>query len=294
MSPRRTSWPWFASLVLHALIGLAVLWAQWWQPKNVPQPALSVELWEGGGAPAAKTAAVEVEPVAPVEAPSPAPAPQPPAPPAEINLGRKPPKDTPPKPEPETPRPVHKPEPKPEPKPQPKPVPKTEAKPEPKPKANAKPAPDKMAKADAKPAKPAKPAGRASQEADDMLAELGQGSKGTGKDRVTQAGAKGQGVEGGAVNGSANLAAYQNRVVQKVRPLVQVPDDLSGNPSVELRVALLPSLEVRGVQVIKSSGNAAYDAAVQRAVKEARTFPSLMPGMAFDDVRTVRLVFRPH
>ncbi|TCP15204.1 cell division and transport-associated protein TolA [Crenobacter luteus] len=292
MSTRR-AWPWFASAALHAVLALAVLWAQWWQPQRETPRALSVELWEGAAAPAAQSAAADVEPVAPVEAPPPAPEPAPappPTPPAEVNLGRKPPKEAPPRadmraeaPKPERPPRV---EARPEPRPEPKPQPKPEAKPKVEAKTGARPAPDKAATA-------AKPAARASQEADDLLAELGQGSRGAGRDRATQAGAKGQGAEGGAANGSANLAAYQNRVVQKLRPLVEVPDDLTGNPSVELRVALLPSLEVRSVQLVRSSGHAGYDAAVQRAVREARTFPSLMDGMTFDDVRTVRLVFRP-
>lgn len=74
---------------------------------------------------------------------------------------------------------------------------------------------------------------------------------------------------------------------------MQVPEALSGNPKAVVEVTLLPSLEVRDVKLLQSSGNAAYDEAVQRAVWMAKTFPPLPAGVAFGDYRRLKLEFRP-
>lgn len=130
--------------------------------------------------------------------------------------------------------------------------------------------------------------------ADELLADLGS-SNATHKPtaKVTQAGAK-EGVAGGAATGTkAANGEYIAQVVARIRPHVQVPEALSGNPKAVVEVTLLPSLEVRDVKLLQSSGNAAYDEAVQRAVWMAKTFPPLPAGVAFGDYRRLKLEFRP-
>lgn len=128
--------------------------------------------------------------------------------------------------------------------------------------------------------------------ADDLLADL-DSTNSTHKPNSTktQAGAP-NGVAGGGSSGG-NTKGYADLVIARVKPRVQVPDDLTGNPKAVLEVTLLPSLEVREVKLLQSSGHAGYDDAVQRAVWSAKTFPPLLTGMNFSDVRKIRLEFRP-
>ncbi|OHX21852.1 cell envelope biogenesis protein TolA [Chromobacterium sphagni] len=287
-------WTLIASALFHAgVIGL-LLWGGL-QTTPPPSPApLALELWTSAPPPPAPV----VAPATPPPAPAPAPEPQPAldTPPAEVNLGKEHPKPKPEaKPEPKPPAEI-KPEPK-KPKREPKP-----AEPEKKIQEKAKPvekAPEK------KPAKPAeappaakhghKPAKTYNSEADDLLSSL-DSSRSSGKPnaRSDQAGSK-HGIDGGAVNGSGVNAGWIDLVKAKVTPLVQIPPGMPGNPAVVLRITLLPTLEVKTVQLVKSSGQAAYDDAVQRAVWEAKTFPRLPAGANFNDgYRTFTLTFRPH
>lgn len=102
-------------------------------------------------------------------------------------------------------------------------------------------------------------------------------------------------MAGGSANGSSTAAAgWITRIQAKIHPLVQVPPNAKPTQEVQLRVTLLPTLEVQSVEMVKSSGNPAYDEAVKRAVMEARTFPSLPAGASFGgDYRKPLLKFRP-
>ncbi|UTH75745.1 energy transducer TonB [Chromobacterium sp. IIBBL 290-4] len=287
-------WSLLVSALFHAAVIGLLLWGglQTTPPQN-PAP-LALELWTTAPPPPPAVTA----PVAPAPAPEPAPEPKPVAdmPPADVNLGKK----EPPKPKQEAPKPEAKPaaEPKPEPK-KPKPEPKP-AEPEKKP--HAKPAEKAPEKKEAKPAatppaaKPGHKTAKAyNNEADDLLSSL-DSTRTSGKPnaRSDQAGSK-HGVAGGAVNGSGVSAGWIDLVKAKVTPLVQIPPAMAGNPEAQVRVTLLPTLEVKSVQLVKSSGVPAYDDAVQRAVWEAKTFPRLPAGANFNDgYRTFVLKFRPH
>lgn len=289
-SPR--PWTFIASALFHAgVIGL-LLWGGL-QTTPPPSPApLALELWTTAPPPPPAVTA----PVAPAPAPQPAPEPKPvvETPPAEVNLGKK---DA-PKPKHETPKPEPKPAAEPEPK-KPKHAPKP-AEPEKKVPEKAKPAekaPDrKEAKAQTPPAaKPGHKTAKAyNNEADDLLSSLDSArTSGKPNARSDQAGSK-HGVAGGAVNGSGVSAGWIDLVKAKVTPLVQIPPGIAGNPAAVVHVTLLPTLEVRAVQLVKSSGVPAYDDAVQRAVWEAKTFPKLPAGANFNDgYRTFTLTFRP-
>lgn len=133
-----------------------------------------------------------------------------------------------------------------------------------------------------------------SDDTNDLLADLNSSNTThPANARITQAGAA-NGVAGGVANGSSQARDnYAAKVQAKIRPLVQVPPDIKGNPKAVVMVQLLPTLEVRAVRLIQSSGNPAYDQAVQRAVWDAKTFPSLPAGARFADFRQLRLEFRP-
>ncbi|MDC7703120.1 cell envelope integrity protein TolA [Vogesella indigofera] len=267
---------WGMSLLLH----LALLLPLWWLYAPTPvytPPPLAVELW-AGGAPAAASKSAP----APVRAAPPAAAVAQAATPlladADIKLKAS------------RPLPQHKAPPPPvaaeKPQPKPKPVEKVPEK-----------VPAKTAKAETAPAKAsvpaAKPAAKPAPAADnDLLAELDL-PPGPGNAKQSQRGGQG-GVAGGGSHGVADAKAlYAQTLSNRVRPYVAIPDALRGNPEVVLQIEILPSLEVRQIRLLRSSGNPQYDEAVQAAVREMRRFPPLPKGAAFADYRRVTMSFRP-
>jgi colicin import membrane protein len=69
------------------------------------------------------------------------------------------------------------------------------------------------------------------------------------------------------------VGEYRDLISAKVRGNTRVPDNLKGNPEVRCLVKLLPTGEVKSVQVTKSSGNLAYDEAVVRAIEKSSPLP---------------------
>ena len=86
---------------------------------------------------------------------------------------------------------------------------------------------------------------------------------------------------------------YLDGIRTKVKRFVVVPPSLQGNPEAEVVVTLLPGGEVLNVRVKKSSGNTAYDEAVERAVRRAQPF-EVPTGDAFQrNFREFTMAFRP-
>lgn len=69
------------------------------------------------------------------------------------------------------------------------------------------------------------------------------------------------------------VAQYGAMISAKVRGNTRLPDNLSGNPEVRVRVSLLPTGQVKDVQVTRSSGNPAYDDAVVRGIEKSSPLP---------------------
>jgi colicin import membrane protein len=69
------------------------------------------------------------------------------------------------------------------------------------------------------------------------------------------------------------VGQYRDLISAKVRGNTRLPDNLAGNPEVRCLVKLLPTGEVQSVRVTKTSGNAAYDEAVVRAIEKSSPLP---------------------
>jgi len=296
-------WPLLASIGLHLLLIVGLIWANFRQPPPSEELPAAVELWTSAPPPP-PSEAVKAAP-APVVKPEPAPEPTPPVDTrdAEIKLGKqepKPHKREEPKPQPEVkPKPVPKPVEPPPPPPEKKPVEKKPAPAPEKPKEKPKPAPveppKQAAKAKEHPSgKGTKTAPHYNNEADDMLSALDStNTTRKGNAKIDQAGGQ-NGVAGGSAAGKGvNLNGYKAQVVARIRPLVRVPEGLDGNPAVEVRVRVLPDMSVNSVELVKSSGNSAYDEAVQRAIRESGNFPPRPAGADPSQFRTFNLIFRP-
>jgi colicin import membrane protein len=176
----------------------------------------------------------------------------PPPPPAPVVEAPKPPPPAPPvvkpEPEPQIKKPdIALPE---KPKPKPKPEPKLEAKPKPKPKPDL--AFEKMMRE------------QAALEQQQIAAEERERQERQMRELLArqQAAALQKG-----------LASWSDKIRAKVRGNIILTQDVPGNPEAIFDVALLPSGEVLTVRKRKSSGNPAYDDAVERAIMKSSPLP---------------------
>ena len=91
----------------------------------------------------------------------------------------------------------------------------------------------------------------------------------------------------------ASLGKYISGIQAKVWARVALSPDLQGNPEAEFVVSLLPGGELLNVSMRRSSGNPAYDAAIERAIRAAQPF-SVPTGEEFQRYfRSFPMVFRP-
>ena len=86
-------------------------------------------------------------------------------------------------------------------------------------------------------------------------------------------------------------ADWIRRIQAKVKGNVIVPAELAGNPEAIFEVVQLPTGEIIEATLRKSSGNRAYDDAVQRAIIKSSPLPR--PDRAELFQRTLTLKFRP-
>ena len=186
----------------------------------------------------------------------------------------------PPAPEPVPPPKV---EPKPEPKVEPKPAPpakpdialkeKEKPKPEPKPvpKVEPKPEPDKASRqlmADALKRDSARIEAR---KAEQELAAIKAAQSASARSKAT--------------------ADYIGKIKGKIKGNLMLPPDIRGNPEAVFDVVQLPSGEILSVKLKKSSGHAAYDSAIERAIHKSSPLPKPEQGDLFS--RALELKFRP-
>jgi serine protease Do len=84
------------------------------------------------------------------------------------------------------------------------------------------------------------------------------------------------------------------RIQARIKNRVVIPSSMEGNPEARFEVVLLPGGEVLSATLEKSSGNPAYDAAVERAIVASQPLPVPTEVELFHEyVRYLTLVFRP-
>jgi colicin import membrane protein len=64
-----------------------------------------------------------------------------------------------------------------------------------------------------------------------------------------------------------------NKIRAKIRSRANVPDTVTGKPSVQIQIRILPGGDVLDIKVLKSSGNRTYDTAIERAIRSAQPLP---------------------
>lgn len=229
----------------------------------------------------------------------------PPPPAAE----RPPPKDEPVEPVP-APKPVPRPEPKPVPKPPPEPkeapakaLPKVDIELKAKEAAKAKQAEEdrrKLEEAKKREAEKAKAQAQAQAEAKaqaqaDAKAQKDALAKQAEADRIRreQEELSRRAAEAAASAQAKLLASHVDKIRGKVRRFIVEPPGVAPNATAEFDVVLIPGGDVLSVKLRRSSGNALYDEAVERAIMRAQPLPIPPEPQLFPQFRTLLLQFRP-
>ena len=311
---------WIGAILVHiALVAVLFFSVRWKQVAPAAEEALAVELVSTVAAPV--VVAEPAPPPARAPAPTPAPAPEPPAPAPKPAPKPAPPRPAPPPPPPAlktpTPPPAVK-APAPPPAPSPADIAREKAQNEAVKKAQlAKIAADEAKqnmklKANEDAAKKA-----AAQKLDDARAKeikLSQ-DKANKEQQATNAAAAATALtaekqakelaERQAAERAARAATdaatararakaegdYVGKIRAKVKGNIILAIDVAGNPEAVFDVVQLPTGEVLSVRLTKSSGNRAYDEAVERAINKSSPLPK--PDQADVFQRQLSLKFRP-
>ena len=86
---------------------------------------------------------------------------------------------------------------------------------------------------------------------------------------------------------------YISKISSKIRRNVVMPPDVADNARAEFMVKLLPGGRVMDAKLKKSSGNAAYDSAVERAILKSDPLPLPPDAGLFNRFRELKLGFQP-
>ncbi|MGE5028296.1 MAG: TonB family protein [Betaproteobacteria bacterium] len=211
----------------------------------------------------------------------------------------------PPKPAP-APRPEPEPAPRPEPKPEPAPVPKPAPKPE-----QLKPVKADIELKDREKEKEKKRREEEQKKAEEKKikqaelkrqeAELKRMEQDRQKQEQERLEHERQQQEAARVLASQRASAQAHlmndaisRISSHIRRFIIMPPDVVGNPQAEFEVSLIPSGEVLNVRLSRSSGNPAYDNAVERAIRKASPLPLPTDATLIGRFRELRLKFRPN
>ncbi|MBU0687986.1 MAG: cell envelope integrity protein TolA [Gammaproteobacteria bacterium] len=92
---------------------------------------------------------------------------------------------------------------------------------------------------------------------------------------------------------SAEMGRYQDMIRSKIRHNIVMPPDVLPTAAAEFQVTLLPDGSVLDAVLRKSSGNAAYDEATERAIYKAQPLPIPSDPVLKKRFRELRLTIRP-
>jgi colicin import membrane protein len=230
----------FLAIVVHAAFFALIVFGVTWQSRQ--EAPLQAELWKDLP-PAPKAKAPEPEP------PKPEPTPEPPKP-------------EPPKPEPEPPRPEPPKKVKPEP---PKPDPAIALK-----EKKEREKKERLEKLEREKKKKDEEAAKKKKE-DDARKKKEDEAKRKEEDRLKREQERARAEAAQARNKEKDK--FIDAIRAKIRGRANVPDNVTGNPEVQVLIRILPGGEVLDLTITKRSGNPTYDAAIERGIRSASPLP---------------------
>ncbi|MDD5300655.1 MAG: TonB C-terminal domain-containing protein [Gallionella sp.] len=86
---------------------------------------------------------------------------------------------------------------------------------------------------------------------------------------------------------------YTGKIAAKIRSRIVLPPDVADDARAEFLVTVLPGGSVLPPRLLKSSGNAAYDNAVERAIIKSQPLPLPPDSAMYNRFREMKLGFRP-
>ena len=86
-------------------------------------------------------------------------------------------------------------------------------------------------------------------------------------------------------------AGYMQRIGAKIRRFIVMPPNLQGNPQAEFVLMMLPSGHLLATKLTSSSGDFAYNNAVQRAIDRAQPLPMPEDPALMKDFREITITF---
>ncbi|NWG76531.1 MAG: TonB C-terminal domain-containing protein, partial [Rubrivivax sp.] len=95
---------------------------------------------------------------------------------------------------------------------------------------------------------------------------------------------------GTAARDAGPSAGYAGRIVARVKPNIIFTDEIAGNPAAEVELRLAPDGTIVSRRLVKSSGVAAWDDAVLRAIDRTAVLPRDVDGRV---PSPIVIVFRP-
>lgn len=88
---------------------------------------------------------------------------------------------------------------------------------------------------------------------------------------------------------TSEIGKYKALILAKIRSRIVMPPDLPGNPVAEFSVTLLPGGDILDVRLSKSSGHAAFDSAVERAIFLSKPLPLPPDPSLFNEFRNLNI-----
>ena len=157
---------------------------------------------------------------------------------------------------------------------------KPEPKPEPKPEVVKKPEPQKptprkdapKVETVAKPSKATDPASRSL-----SAAEL-EAQRQANLQRMMSSLGGGSGGPGAAARSTGPSAGYAGRIIARIKPNIVFTESLNGNPQAVVEVRCAPDGRIMSRRLVSSSGVAAWDEAVLRALDRTEVLPADVDG----------------
>ncbi|MFZ4625872.1 MAG: TonB C-terminal domain-containing protein, partial [Rhodoferax sp.] len=95
---------------------------------------------------------------------------------------------------------------------------------------------------------------------------------------------------GNALRSSGPSASYAGRIRARIKPNIVFTEDIAGNPTAEVEVRTAPDGTIIGHRLLKSSGVAAWDQAVIKAIDKTEVLPRDTDGTL---PSIFLLIFRP-
>jgi len=90
----------------------------------------------------------------------------------------------------------------------------------------------------------------------------------------------------------SQMDAIRNAIAARIKRYIVQPPNLQGNPEAEFDVVVAPNGNVLTAKLRRSSGNAAYDSAVERAISGAQPLPMPSDPALLRQLRELKLTFR--